>query len=298
MPVCARLGVLLMAAGMTAARMSLRGRARFHGPGAIFLLPGPAGRAACLLGGVARGCRGLPGAPVGVDDLPGVADGDGGGTGAGGDPAACGGREPRPALGTPFAVAGRPVREQAGEDPAAGALGGGGQGGGGGAGGREGLGQRADGLAAGDGERHPVGHGGCRWRTGTGGELARGGGQHGAAAVDAQQLGCGHPGPHLLNDLVRGGRAQDRAGGWPGAGDRGLVLADRGFRCVPPVRVAGRQLSGGVGAPVHQRGGQRVQLVLAVVAAGDLDVVLDHAQRDAAGAVGQEGPVGAVRQRL
>ncbi len=64
------------------------------------------------------------------------------------------------------------------------------------------------------------------------------------------------------------------------------------------MRVAGGQLRGGAGLPVGQGGGQRGQLVPGAVAAGDRDVVFDDPQRDAAGAVSQEGPVGAVGQGL
>ena len=133
----------------------------------------------------------------------------------------------------------------------------------------------------------------CGWRPGIGGA-----GPDGLVPLDADQLGGGYPGPHFLGDLVRGRRAQDRAAGRPGVGDRGLVLADHGFHCGPPVRVAGGQLGGRVCLPVRHGGGQRVQFILDITAAaGDLHVVLHDTDRDAAGAVGQEGLIGAVRQR-
>jgi len=52
----------------------------------------------------------------------------------------------------PFPVTGRPDGQQAGQDPPAGQFGGRGEDGGGGVRGRQGLGHRADGLAAAGGE--------------------------------------------------------------------------------------------------------------------------------------------------
>src|SRR5487761_1561450 len=67
------------------------------------------------------------------------------------------------AFGAPFPVAGRPDGQQAGEDPLAGQLGGGGQDGGGDVRGDQGLGHRADSLAA---------AGVCGWRPGSAAAMA------------------------------------------------------------------------------------------------------------------------------
>jgi hypothetical protein len=55
----------------------------------------------------------------------------------------------------------------------------------------------------------------------------------------AHQLGGSEPRPGFLDDQPRAAGAQDRAGGAvPGAGDRRLVLPERGLRRAPPERPA------------------------------------------------------------
>ena len=62
----------------------------------------------------------------------------------------------------------------------------------------------------------------------------------------AGQLGGGEPGPGFGDDQPRGAGAQDRAGGAvPGAGDRRLVLPERGLRRAPPGEYVSRTWSAG-----------------------------------------------------
>jgi hypothetical protein len=59
-----------------------------------------------------------------------------------------------------------------------------------------------------------------------------------SGGAGAHELGAGQPGPGFGDDQPRGPRPQHRPGrAVPGAGDRGLVLAERGLRRAPPGQV-------------------------------------------------------------
>ena len=69
----------------------------------------------------------------------------------------------------------------------------------------------------------------------------------GRGGAGADELGGGQPGPGFLDDQPWGAGPQDRAGGAvPGAGDGGLVFAERGLRRAPP---------GEIGVPDLRRAG-------------------------------------------
>jgi hypothetical protein len=71
--------------------------------------------------------------------------------------------------------------------------------------------------------------------------------------ASADELGGGQPGPGLLQHELRAAGPEHGAGGAvPGAGDRGLVLPERGLRRAPPGEICLLDLAGGHGFMVQE----------------------------------------------